>query len=575
MVRQRPLDEMDKKEPKLLEGIFWIGEWQVNPTTGRISREGSEVKLEPKVMSVLVFLAQRQGEVISREELEDKLWPNVIVSYDALSTTMIKLRKSLGDDSRNPKFIETISKKGYRCVAQVSTGSTEKQTTDVTSKSARNQVNERKFVLKPKARLGIFIFFVGLLAVFAYKYYSGNVTSLNNSQPSIVVLPFVNLNQDPEQEYFSDGITEDLITDLSQLSSLTVMSRTSAYSYKNKDINIKDVVDELAVRYVIEGSVRKVGDQVRITAKLIDSKTNQTLWAERFDRDYQQIFAVQDEVIQKIVSALAIKTTIAEKQRLKHSDTNNIAAYDMFQRGQSYFRQRSKESYELAIDVYRKAIEYDPEYARAYGAMAVILTVQSRRGWTPLSKQESLNRALELAQKAVALDRASAQAYWSLGFVHLFRKEYQDATASVEQAIKISPNYADAYGLLAFINNYRGNGKQAEKYIKKAIKLNPHHTFDYPYNLGFAYYNQARYDNAIPYLKQALVRNEQALLPRIVLAACYVRLEQLEDAQWEIEQLMIHYPDITRSVIVNDLAYEDDSRLEKLLDDLGKAGLPE
>jgi len=557
---------------------FYLEDWYIKPDLGRISRGGEEVKLEPKVMSVLVYLAERAGEVVSRDELLDKLWPDVVVSYDSLSSTVIKLRKALGDDSRNSSYIETIPKKGYRCVASVSQKTDKTLNTDFDDShlviSTGSSIKHSVFNRKVKTGL-FFLIIVGLIA--------GTILFLNNTSEdlttkqvaSIVVLPFLNLNADQQQDYLSDGITEDLITDLSKLSNLRVLSRTSSFTYKGREVDIDDVAKTLNVRYIVEGSVRKAGQQIRITAKLIDSNTEQAIWAERFDRPARDIFAIQDTVIEKIVSALAIELSIAEKNRLKQSDTNNIAAYEMFLRGQQLYRLRTKTGHEQAVDAYKKAIQLDPMYARAYGGWAVVLTHQYRRGWSVLSDEEARARMLELVRKAVSLDRSSPQVHWAAGYIHLFRKEYDEAAEAVEQAIALSPNYADGYGLLAFIRNWQGMGEAAEKNIKKAIELNPHHTFDYPWNLGLAYYNQRRYQEAVISLQQALQRNEHAHLPRLFLAASYVNLGRLDDARWEIDNVMVQAPDTRLKQIAATNAFEINEHSARFINELRQAGVPE
>jgi adenylate cyclase len=396
----------------------------------------------------------------------------------------------------------------------------------------------------------------------------------HNEKPSIAVLPFANKSDDPEQEYFVDGITEDIITEFSRLSNLTVIAWTTSSSYKGKTVQPQDVGKDLGVGYVLNGSVRKAGEQLRITAQLVDTGNSKQVWAERYDRKLTQVFELQDEVTNKIVNALSVRVTTAEKEKLGRSGTNNIAAYDSLLKGLQYFKQRTREGNELARDAYRHAIELDPTYARPYGAMAVSLTNAYRRGWTMLSEEEAYARGLELAQKAVALDRSLPQAYWALGYVYLFSKQYDEAAAATKQAIMLAPNYADGYGLLAFINNWQGKAEDAVFYIRKAMSLNPHYSFDYPWNLGLANYTLGRYPEAVEAFNEALTRNENAFLPRLYLAASYVRLGRQDDAEWEIEQVLVQSPSATVSRVAETLPYENQDQMNVFLEDLRQAGLP-
>ena len=382
------------------------------------------------------------------------------------------------------------------------------------------------------------------------------------------------MSDDPEQEYFVDGISQDIITDFSRLSNLAVIAWNTSASYKGEDIQAQQVGKDLGVAYVLDGSVRKSGDRVRITAQLLDTKTGNNVWAERYDRRLTEIFALQDEVTKKIVNALAIRLSAAEKEKLGNSSTNNIEAYDVFLRGHQYSMQRTKEGSELARDAYRHAIELDPTYARAYGALAVELTRGFRNAWIDISLEETRIRALELAQKAVALDRSSPQVYWALGYVYLHRGQYDEAAVAARQAVALAPNYADGYALLAFNNNYQGRAEDAVRYIKKAMALNPYYTYQYPWNLGRAYYTLSRYSEAVEALQEALEHNENAQYPRLFLAASYVRLGRQDDAEWEIEQIETLNPGATLTHLANTFPIQDQDQMDAFLEDLRKAGLP-
>ncbi len=392
-------------------------------------------------------------------------------------------------------------------------------------------------------------------------------------KPSIAVLPFINLSDDPKQEYFVDGMTEDLITDLSKLSGLFVIARNSVFTYKDKAVKVRQVAEELGVRYVLEGSVRRVGDQIRINAQLIDATTGDYLWAERYDRQLQNIFAIQDEITANIVQALEIRLTTQEKEALIANATINFDAYELFLRGQRSYRSRNRESISEAINMYREAIKLDPGFSRAYGAIAVAMIFQYSRGWTE-SPLETLNLALELAQKAEEMNSRIPQVYWSLGYVHLFREEYDKAIQATQKAIEIAPNYADAYGLLGFIYNHQGNPDEAIVSITRGMYLNPYYTYDYPYILGRAQYLAGKYQDAIDNLNKALEKNETAAYPRVYLIASYVRQGLIDDAKWEVEQLQVHSPELTISHLKR-TSPQTDTLMDELALDLRKVGLPE
>src|SRR5262249_48467448 len=244
-------------------------------------------------------------------------------------------------------------------------------------------------------------------------------------KPSLVVLPFVNMSEDPKQDYFSDGLTEDLTTDLSKISSLFVIARNSAFTYKGKAVDMGEVSRKLGVRYVLEGSVRKADDQVRITAQLVDATTDSHLWAERYDRPLKDIFALQDEIRQKIVLAVKVKLTPEEQERLKRSPTDNLEAYNYFLRGREYFYRFTKEAHAQARQMFEKAIELDPKYAAAYSGLGWIYLWEWAVQWS--QDPQSLERAFELAQKAVALDDSVPGAHVVLGRVYQRKKQHEQA----------------------------------------------------------------------------------------------------------------------------------------------------
>ncbi len=408
---------------------------------------------------------------------------------------------------------------------------------------------------------------------FSSKQEESTEVTTETKVPSLLVLPFANKSDDPSQDYFVDGISEDIITSFSRLSNLTVLAWNTSSSFKGKTVQPQEISKELGVSFILDGSVRKAGDQLRITAELVDAGNGKQLWADRYDRKLADVFALQDEVTQKIVQALSLRLTAAEKGQLGHSGTNNLEAYDFFLQGLQYNRQQTKESAVMARAAFSRALELDPSYARAYGGLAIITTRETQFGYANLTPTEGLSRALQLAQKAVELDPNSPETNWTLGFVHMFRKEYDKAESATKKAIELSPNYADGYGLLSFIENWQGNAKDAERYILKAMKLNPYYSYDYPWNLGLSKYLMGQYEEATKGFQDALGHNESAIFPRLFLAASYVRLGRLDDASWEIEQLSVQSPDTKVSQLANTIPLKDKEKLTMFLDDLRKAGM--
>ena len=301
------------------------------------------------------------------------------------------------------------------------------------------------------------------------------------------------------------------------------------------------------------------------------------MWSDRYDRKLVEIFAVQDELTRNIVNALAIKLTEQEETSLARISTNNFQAYEHFLLGQKFARERTQEGFSQAEAEFKEAIKLDPSYARSYGALAIVIMRKYTNAWTD-SPAESRERALDMAKKAVALNNTLPQAYWSLGFVHLYRNEFIQAEKAVEKATAIAPSYADGYGLLALIKNRLGDIDSADdaiRLITKGMKLNPHYTWDYPYNLGRAYYNKGQYQLAVDLLQKALERNEYSMQPRLFLAASYSGLDMQDEAEWEVEQILNINPMITISHMKSTSSIANNKAMKNYILLLRKAGLPE
>jgi len=390
-------------------------------------------------------------------------------------------------------------------------------------------------------------------------------------KPSIAVLPFVNMSGDPEQEYFSDGITEDLITDLSKISGLFVIARNSTFTYKGKPVKVDQVGRELAVRYVLEGSVRKAGNRVRITAQLVDVSTGGHLWAERYDRDLEDIFALQDEVAQKIVSALAVKLTEDEQERLERRYTDNLEAYDYFLRGLEYMNRFTKEANDQARSMFQRAIDLDPKFAAASGHMSLTHWLEWAFGWT--QDFQCLERALELAQKAAALDDSLPEAYRILGTLCLWKKQHEHAITLTERAIALNPNYADAIGQLGNVLSFAGKPEEGIELVKTAMRLNPMYPVNYLFDLGHAYMLAGRYKEAVTALKRLLHRNPNFHPAHIYLAITYSELGRAAEAQAEAAEFAGMSSSMSWEDWRHRLPYKDEAVIEHFFDVLRKVGV--
>jgi adenylate cyclase len=376
-------------------------------------------------------------------------------------------------------------------------------------------------------------------------------------KPSIAVLPFVNMSGDPEQEYFSDGITEEIITALSKTPKLFVIARTSSFKYKGKEVDVRTVGRELGVRYVLEGSVRKAGDKVRITAQLIDAQTNQHLWAERYDRGLKDIFALQDEITIKILTAMQVKLTQGEQARIFAKGTNNLKAYLRLLQGLEYLGHWNKQSNILARQMFEESIALDPEYAVAYEKLAGTYAMDYWYGSKSL--QGSIERAKELALKALALDDSLPGPHSLLGLI-------QYNTAEGKRAIELAPNSADSYVYYGTILSSMFRFEEAIQYYKKGMRLNPIPPGLYFRQLGVAYLNTNQLEKAIAAFEKAVNLSPDDIFAHMGLIWVYDRLDREEDARKEAAEILRIDPEF--SIELNMKAFSS-LRIEPLL----KAGL--
>lgn len=397
--------------------------------------------------------------------------------------------------------------------------------------------------------------------------------SFRTDQIGIAVLPFENMNGDTAQDYFSDGITEDLIADLSRISGLFVIARSTMFTYKGKLVGAQTVGRELAVPYVLEGSVRRDGNRVRVNAQLIDATSESPLWTDRYDRELTDVFALQDEVTQKIVAALAVKLTTEEADRLNRAARTNPEAYDTLLRGLAQLRRYTPETNVEARELFEKALSLDPKYARAYAGMAYSFAVSVIFGWSKTPEEDS-RRALELTQTALQLDDSLPQVHFARSNAYRALLRLDDAIVAARRAIELDPNYADAYAALAITLNYAGQPEDGIIAIRKSMRLNPHYSFFETWVLAQGYYLLGRYDEAIAELQEVVESNPAFPQGHKLLAAAYGQVGNIEDAEWEADEILALLPNFSLEAERQRAPYVT-SGLERYIDGLRKAGLPE
>ena len=525
-----------ERAPKRLR----IGEWWADPEADELTCGAETVRIEPKAMDVLMLLAHRVGRVVSREELFVAAWPGAVVGDEALTQTIIKLRRALGDNSQSPSYIETIAKRGYRLIAPVrqseSVGATPAEATvagaapaGVTRGLAAQRPQAGRRYLRSAAWTAGIALAVALSGV--YFFYSiphipaaAGVIEADDSREAswvgVTIVPFDSLDADREQAYFARGVSDNLVIDLSRLSGLRLI--------RESDVGLTAP----SARYRISGSVQRESGTLRINIHLVETKTHEELWSERFERPVGDLFAVQDEITAKLVSLLPAKLSDLERQRLAKRSTRSLEAYDYFLRAQALFLVRRGDENKEARALYRKAVELDPGFARAYAGLAMTYAMDYRLG-EATDRSTALDRAYELAETARMIDPDIPEIYWALGFVEVQGRHHEQAQESLQKAIALDPSFADAYALLGGILTYKGEPAKSIPVLRTAMHLNPDGGYLYFLLLGRAYLFVGDTEQALINLRAALMRNPEDVETHVYLAAALAAAGDHRAAKWE------------------------------------------
>ncbi len=391
-------------------------------------------------------------------------------------------------------------------------------------------------------------------------------------KPSIAVLPFDNMSKDPNQEFFSDGISEDIITALSKLDQLFVIARNSTFTYKGKPVKVKQVAEELGVRYVLEGSVRKTEDRVRVTAQLIDAISGHHLWAERYDRDLKGIFALQDEITKKIVTALQVKLTDGEQARMWSKTTENLDFYLKRMEGHAACREGTVEGHIKEAQISQELIDMEPESPIGYAGLGHSYWYLATAGISP---RENLKKAFIMTQKALSIDESLASAHAILGTIYSMMRKHEMAIAAGKRSIELDPNGAMVHGFLGTILCFAGRQDEAIGYINKGIRFNPFPEYWYFNGLSRCYILKGQYEDALTAAKKALQRHPDSISSHSLLAVIYALLDRQEEAEASVKKALMIMPNMTVELFSKLAPFKNQADLELMLDAMRKAGFPE
>jgi TolB-like protein len=502
-----------------------------------LRRGADDVSVEPQVFDLIVYLVENRERVVTRDDLIASVWGGRIVSESTLATRINAARKALGDSGVEQKLIRTIARKGLRFVA------------DVQTRSSHDGQHGEASPEPLRTALPL------------------------PDRPAIAVLPFTNMSDDPGQDYFSDGISEDIITSLSKLRWFFVIARNSSFIYKGKPVHMKRVAEELGVGYVVEGSVRKVGDRVRITVQLSDAATGNNIWAERYDRALADVFAVQDEITEAIVAAIEPQLYAAETFRSRRKPPNSMDAWDLVMRALSHFWRVTRQDYLVAQALLEKATAIDPNYGQALGVLATSQTFSAHMGWSDMAAVVPLAERAALA--AIRADSEDPWAHNALGSAYLFRRRFEDSLAELEVALRLNPNFSLAQGYYGLVLSYAGRWEEGSVAARRALRLSPRDPFSAVF-CGIAAYAQfvgRNYDGAIRLAREGIRQRSDFVGAHRVLTAAAGMAGKDDVAAAALRELRRAQPNISLAWIANQMPIMQEAERKHYLEGFRRAGL--
>jgi TolB-like protein len=519
---------------------FFFDDHALDTDRRELYRGPEAVAVEPQVFDLLVFLVQNRDHVVSKDDLIEAVWGGRIVSESTLTSRINAARRAVGDSGEDQKLIRTIPRKGLRFVGEV-----------------RTQVRGNEQAVEP-----------------THEIHEPPRPALPlPDRPAIAVLPLANLSGDPEQEYFSDGISEDIITALSKLRWFFVIARNSSFIYKGKPVHMKRVAEELGVGYVVEGSVRKVGDRVRISVQLSDAATGNNIWAERYDRALADVFAVQDEITEAIVAAIEPQLYAAETFRSRRKPPNSMDAWDLVMRALSHFWRVTRQDCLVAQALLEKATTIDPNYGQALGVLATSQTFSAHMGWSDMAAVVPVAERAALA--AILADSEDPWAHNALGSVYLFARRFEDSLAELELALRLNPNFSLAQGYYGLVLSYAGRWEEGSVAARRALRLSPRDPFSAVF-CGIAAYAEfvgRNYDEAIRLAREGLRQRSDFVGAHRVLTAAAGMAGKDDVAAAALQELRRAQPNASLAWIANQMPIMHETEREHYLEGFRRAGL--
>jgi TolB-like protein len=498
-----------------------------------LDADGAEIALRPKAFALLCLLVENAGRLVDRDEIMRIVWPDVVVADDSIAQCVKQIRQALGDEEM--RLLRTLPRRGFLFAAEV-------RRLDAPPGAESEPTPPRPDAL--------------------------------TDRPTLAVLPFANMTADPEQDYFADGVTEELTTELSHLRWFSVIARNSAFTYKGRAVDVREVGRELGVGYVLEGSVRKAGGRVRITAQLCEAESGRHIWAQRFEGDLADVFDLQDRVTEAVAAAIEPSLQFAEAERRRARPTESLGAYDLYLRALPHRWFGTREASADALALLRRALTLDPGFAAALGAMAGLAVIRVSQGWAEAGEAEEGLRCARALLEGGGTDNPSALAWAGYAVTYLGRA-YEAGLAAADRALRLAPNSATVLFLAGWNSLYVGDWRTAVARLERALRLSPVDplTFKFQTALSGAYFVGAHYEEAAENARSALHGSPVYLTAHRLLAASLALLGRTQEAEAAMQALRAIGPDETLAKLAATTALRGEAR-ERLLDGLRRAGMP-